>query len=269
MSNRIYDGFENGRHVVLRLIDTAHRLSGAHSLVSRDEPASLGDLAVEWSRDVHCINLIPLGIEGTGHVTLPICHGLDVGMRHPTFRLIRTHQNTGDRRVPLVVSRSREHSQLVRKCLEIIVGSANAKTLDALRLKFFKQRSMNRLLVKTDQSRLAALLMQPHKIVRLHAPFRASDSMEISTGTLMDEQARLNLDSKHGTVLAARIRQLKPFNHRMKRRFDRVPYNPGYELFNRVEPDYRNPENLVCTVVDPEHEHAPSAVCKRGKLVRK
>ena len=148
------------------------------------------------------------------------------------------------------------------------MGSGDAKPLDVTRFQLGEQSSVNRLLVETDQPRLAALLMQPHKIVGLHAPLRASDPMEVSTGAFMDEQTGLNLDSKNRSVLALCIRQFNPFNYRLKWRFDRVPYDSGHELFDRVEPGQRDSEYLMGTVVDPEHEHAPPAVGKGRQLVR-
>ena len=103
MGDGIDDCLEYGRQVILRLIDPSHRLSGPHPLVSGDKPASLAHLAVEGPRDILRIHLIPLRIEGPGYVPAPVGHGLNIGVWQPTFRLLRSHQNTGDRGVTFVV----------------------------------------------------------------------------------------------------------------------------------------------------------------------
>ena len=152
MRDRVDDSLEHGGHVVLWLINAPHLLPCAYRLVSRDEHARTGDLLIDWSSDVLCIDLIPWRVEGARHVPPSVRYRLNVSMRQPSLRPISPHENTGNGGVPFVVSRPLEHPQLPRKCLQIIPVRLDTETLDTGWIQFGEQRTVNGLLVETNQS---------------------------------------------------------------------------------------------------------------------
>ena len=171
MGNGIYDGLENRRHVVLRKVHSSLALNGGGSHVSGHEAASLGDLTIQRSHNILSVKLIGTGDRPSLNPVAAISDRLNVGAREPVARILSGHQHSGDRGSKSAVFVLPRHAEFAEKCGAVLIRTRGTHSFNEIGRQILQLRPGHRLLVESNQTRLAALLKQPGEILRRHRPF--------------------------------------------------------------------------------------------------
>ncbi len=118
-----------------------------------------------------------------------------------------------------------DQSELLEKIQSFVARTRCSKPLIEGGIKRVHVCRHNRLLVKTDHSRLAALLTQTNDVIRGHFAFAAADSMKMTVWTLVHIQASRDVHLQDGCRIACGVRQLPFLDPAQRRRFDPVVAN--------------------------------------------
>ena len=249
-------------------IDSAHVLEGCGPHVPDDEPARFDDLPIQRPGYVHGVELIRLIARTGADLVAPVGHRLHVGVGQPTARLLARHQDPRDRGPQRPLLPRSCHAQLAQKRVPLIVGARSPKPLPQGWRQVLDAGAVDDLPIETDEGRLAALLKHPREMLGGHGPLRTRHAVQEAAGTAVHEQATRNLHLDHRRLLAVGGGQKQPKQRPvLKRRVDRARTYFLDEIDDGVEPLDGDADDVACTVLDAQHEHAAAAVGERGKLV--
>ncbi len=225
MSHGIDQCFENRRQVVLRNIPAAQVLYAGYFHVSCHKTACFAHLFVQRSGNITGIQLVghPAAIVGSRCSSISNCLYERIG--HPITRFTARYQDTGHGRMKNSFSVSGGKSELFEKIHTFIPSARCAKPIAKGRIKRIHGGWHHRLLIKTDHSRLAALLTQPNYIIRGHFALTTADSIKMSVRTFVHIQASRNIHFQYRRGNIRCVRQLPFFNPAQRRRFDSVIAN--------------------------------------------
>ena len=200
----------------------------------------------------------------------PICHCLDIRVRHPLPWIDRRHRHSRDRwsdRTALVRTR---HAELAEKDVAVIIGARSAKSLPAIGRQIIDCGVGYQLSIEANDAGLTALLSESGQILERHGPSRILHPIQVATGTPVNVKTWRNLDLYDRQLVAGACTQPEPFDNNVHdRRIDRLRARCTDQFGYGIQALNGNPCDVARVPVDAQDEHSAKAVREGRECVGK
>ena len=156
MNHGIDKRLENGPYRKLGDVNPRRRFDRIDAHVSVDKTNSLQYLGIQRTANVPRIQLVCRSSTGAS-----ISNRLNIGIRHQTLRILRRHQDAGNRRTQHASDILCGKMNLAQKGKFVGIGLQCTESVIERRLQIRHLSRRDDLLVKANDSRLAFLLKKP------------------------------------------------------------------------------------------------------------